>query len=52
MTGWWQVNGRSDRPLFLNTEYDLYYVQNYSPVLDLVILWKTIWVVLKGRGAF
>jgi exopolysaccharide biosynthesis polyprenyl glycosylphosphotransferase len=52
MTGWWQVNGRSDRPLFLNTEYDLYYIQNYSPVLDLVILWKTIWVVLKGRGAY
>ncbi len=52
MTGWWQVNGRSDRPLFLNTEYDLYYIQNYSPVLDLVILWKTIWVVLKGKGAF
>jgi exopolysaccharide biosynthesis polyprenyl glycosylphosphotransferase len=52
MTGWWQVNGRSDRPLFLNTEYDLYYIQNYSPVLDLVILWKTIWVVLRGKGAF
>lgn len=52
MTGWWQVNGRSDRPMFLNTEYDLYYIQNYSPVLDLQILWKTIWVVLKGRGAF
>ena len=52
MTGWWQVNGRSDRPLFLNTEYDLYYIQNYSPILDLVILWKTIWVVLKGKGAF
>ena len=52
MTGWWQVNGRSDRPLFLNTEYDLYYIQNYSPVLDLVILWKTIWVVLRGKGAY
>ncbi|HEX9015428.1 MAG TPA: sugar transferase [Chloroflexota bacterium] len=52
MTGWWQVNGRSDRPLFLNTEYDLYYIQNYSPVLDLIILWKTIWVVLRGRGAY
>jgi exopolysaccharide biosynthesis polyprenyl glycosylphosphotransferase len=52
MTGWWQVNGRSDRPMFLNTEYDLYYIQNYSPVLDLQILWKTIWVVLKGRGAY
>lgn len=52
MTGWWQVNGRSDRPLYLNTEYDLYYIQNYSPILDLKILWKTIWVVLKGKGAY
>ncbi len=52
MTGWWQVNGRSDRPMFLNTEYDLYYIQNYSPVLDLIILWKTIWVVLRGKGAY
>lgn len=52
MTGWWQVNGRSDRPMCLNTEYDLYYIQNYSPLLDLVILWKTIWVVLRGRGAY
>ncbi len=52
MTGWWQVNGRSDRPMYLNTEYDLYYIQNYSPILDLQILWKTIWVVLKGKGAY
>ncbi len=52
MTGWWQVNGRSDRPMYLNTEYDLYYIQNYSPILDLKILWKTVWVVLKGKGAY
>ncbi|MGE5619868.1 MAG: undecaprenyl-phosphate glucose phosphotransferase [Sphingomonadaceae bacterium] len=52
MTGWWQVNGRSDRPMFLNTEFDLYYIQNYSPILDLIILWKTIWVVLRGKGAY
>jgi exopolysaccharide biosynthesis polyprenyl glycosylphosphotransferase len=30
ITGWWQVNGRSDKPMHLNTEDDLYYVQNYS----------------------
>ena len=52
MTGWWQVNGRSDRPLHHNIEYDLYYIQNYSPVLDLLILWKTVWVVLRGEGAY
>ena len=52
MTGWWQVNGRSDLPLHENVEYDLYYVQNYSPLLDLIILLKTIPAVLKGRGAY
>lgn len=52
ITGWWQVNGRSDKPMHLHTEYDLFYIQNYSLWLDLVILWKTIWVVLRGRGAY
>ncbi len=52
MTGWWQVNGRSDRAMHLHTEYDLYYIQHYSPLLDLQILWKTIGVVLRGRGAY
>lgn len=52
MTGWWQVNGRSDLPLHENVEYDIYYVQNYSPLLDLIILCKTIPAVLRGRGAY
>lgn len=52
ITGWWQVNGRSDRPMHLHTEDDLYYVQNYSIFLDLFILFKTFWVVLRGEGAF
>jgi exopolysaccharide biosynthesis polyprenyl glycosylphosphotransferase len=52
MTGWWQVNGRSDNPMHLHTEQDLYYIQNYSLWLDLQILWRTIGVVLRGRGAY
>lgn len=52
MTGWWQVNGRSDKPMHLHTEDDLYYVQHYSLFLDIYILFKTIAVVLSGRGAF
>jgi len=52
MTGWWQVNGRSDRLMHLHTEDDLYYIQNYSLWLDLKILFKTIKVVLRGEGAF
>jgi exopolysaccharide biosynthesis polyprenyl glycosylphosphotransferase len=52
ITGWWQVNGRSDKPMHLNTEDDLYYVQNYSLLLDVHILFKTIGVVLRGKGAY
>ncbi len=52
MTGWWQVNGRSDKPTVAKTRDDLYYVQNYSLLLDINILWKTISAVVKRRGAF
>lgn len=52
VTGWWQVSGRSDLPLHLNTQYDLYYVRNYSLLLDIKILLKTFVVVLKGKGAY
>lgn len=52
ITGWWQVNGRSDKPMHLNTEDDLYYVQNYSILLDIQILLKTVLVVMRGKGAF
>jgi lipopolysaccharide/colanic/teichoic acid biosynthesis glycosyltransferase len=52
ITGWWQVNGRSDKPMHLNTEDDLYYIQNYSLWMDLFILIKTPLVVVRGKGAF
>lgn len=52
LTGWWQINGRSDRPMHLSTEDDLYYVYNYSPWLDIVILARTPLAVLSGKGAF
>ena len=52
MTGWWQVNGRSNKPMHLNTEDDLYYIQNYSIWLDVQILIKTVWVIIQGQGAF
>ncbi len=52
MTGWWQINGRADKPLHLHTEDDLYYVQNYSLWMDVYILLKTPWVVVRGKGAF
>jgi exopolysaccharide biosynthesis polyprenyl glycosylphosphotransferase len=52
LTGWWQVNGRSDRPMHLHTEDDLYYIQNYSIWLDIQILVRTVWVVLIGKGSY
>jgi exopolysaccharide biosynthesis polyprenyl glycosylphosphotransferase len=52
LTGWWQVSGRSDKPMHLHTEDDLYYIQNYSIWLDLQIIVRTIWVVLIGKGSF
>ena len=52
ITGWWQVNGRSDNPMHLHTEQDLYYIQHYSWWLDIEILWRTVAVVLRGRGAY
>lgn len=52
LTGWWQVNGRSDKAMHLHTDEDLYYIQNYSLWLDIFILIKTPWAVLRGKGAF
>lgn len=43
MTGWAQVNGwRGDTSVVERTEHDLYYVRNWSLLLDLEILWKTL----------
>ncbi|HAV76442.1 MAG TPA: sugar transferase [Anaerolineae bacterium] len=52
ITGWWQINGRSDKPMHLHTEDDLYYIQNYSIYLDVQILIKTAWVILAGKGSY
>ncbi|MEL6151446.1 MAG: sugar transferase, partial [Chloroflexota bacterium] len=52
LTGWWQVNGRASKPMHMSTEYDLFYIRNYSMWLDLKILWRTLWVVVSRRGAY
>jgi len=52
ITGWWQIHGRSDKPMHLHTEDDLYYVQNYSIWLDIKILIRTGWIILRGKGAY
>ena len=51
MTGNWQVNGRFTASLEDYQRLDLYYVDNWSLVTDLVILAKTIPAVLHRNGA-
>ncbi|MEY2468945.1 MAG: hypothetical protein QOF21_1643 [Actinomycetota bacterium] len=52
LTGLWQVSGRADLNWDESVRLDLYYVENWSPALDAVILWKTISAVVRGRGAY
>ena len=52
LTGLWQVNGRADLAWVDAVRLDLYYVENWSLALDLTILGKTIWAVLKRNGAY
>lgn len=53
ITGYWQVNGRSDTTYESGQRQslELYYVQHCSLWLDLKILFMTVAVVLKGKGA-
>lgn len=51
MTGLAQVSGRRDIPFEERRKLDMYYVQNWSFWLDLIILVKTIRVVLERSGA-
>jgi exopolysaccharide biosynthesis polyprenyl glycosylphosphotransferase len=52
MTGWWQINGRSDLDLEDAVRLDLFYIDNWSLSLDLYILLKTAGVILRGKGAY
>jgi lipopolysaccharide/colanic/teichoic acid biosynthesis glycosyltransferase len=52
LTGWWQVQGRSDLPMHEHTELDLYYVTNQSFRLDLQIVLRTVRVLVRRSGAF
>ena len=50
LTGLAQVSGRRDISFEERRKLDLYYVQNWSFWMDIVILVKTVRVVLGGRG--
>jgi exopolysaccharide biosynthesis polyprenyl glycosylphosphotransferase len=52
ITGLWQVSGRSDLSWEESVRLDLYYVENWSPAGDLVILAKTVRAVISKEGAY
>lgn len=51
ITGWAQVNGRSDINHGNKIEYDLWYIENENFWLDIRILWMTFIQVLTGKGS-
>jgi sugar transferase EpsL len=50
ITGWAQVNGRNAIDWDLKLALDTWYVDHYSPLLDLKILAMTVWIVLTAAG--
>lgn len=52
LTGQWQVSGRSDVSYQQRVDLDLYYINNWSLGLDLLILLRTIPAVLSRKGAY
>jgi exopolysaccharide biosynthesis polyprenyl glycosylphosphotransferase len=51
MTGLAQVQGASDLSFEDEVKSDTFYIENWSLWFDIEILFKTIWVVLSGKGA-
>jgi exopolysaccharide biosynthesis polyprenyl glycosylphosphotransferase len=52
LTGFWQVMGRQTTTYWERVEMDMFYVDRWSIWLDLVIIAKTLWKVLKAEGAY
>ncbi len=55
VTGWAQVNHKYDETIEdvkMKLQYDLFYIENISVRLDLKIIWRTVFVVLFGKGHF
>jgi exopolysaccharide biosynthesis polyprenyl glycosylphosphotransferase len=52
LTGLWQISGRSDLDWEESVRLDLRYVEQWSLALDALIIWKTMFAVLKSHGAY
>lgn len=51
ITGLWQVNGRHELSFADYVRYDLFYVENWSVIMDIFTMMRTVGVVLTRRGA-
>jgi lipopolysaccharide/colanic/teichoic acid biosynthesis glycosyltransferase len=52
ITGLWQVSGRNETTYQQRVRLDYYYVNNWSPLLDLYIMFRTVKAVVSARGAY
>ncbi len=52
VTGPWQISGRSDLSWAEGVRLDLFYVENWSLMGDLLMIWRTLRVVLRRHGAY
>ena len=57
ITGWAQINGwrgeiDNEEKIQKRVEFDLYYIENWSPLFDLYILLKTPGALIKGENAY
>lgn len=51
ITGYWQVTGRSDVNFDKRIEMDAYYARKKSLLFDILIIAKTPWAMISGKGA-
>lgn len=52
ITGIWQISAVRGEPIHANIEYDLFYLENQSLLLDAIIIVRTFLVAIRGIGAF
>jgi len=52
LTGMWQVSGRNETSFATRAQWDIYYIRNWSILLDISIFFKTIGVLVRRIGAY
>jgi len=52
LTGFWQVMGRQTTSYQEKVQLDMFYIDHWSIWLDLLIVFKTFWVVVRAEGAY